>query len=171
MNKKLLIVPIVLALGAGAYFAVKMWGGASLRASAYTLPEIGISIGTLNGYACEKSQSHIDHPDWVQIACYPNGVTSGDPYVFLNNAPSYEREKFTVVASRKSTVDGKAVAEFVFHSKVSGDSYGFVEYVYEGETPERSFQMILPFGVNKPHASSEAASAIGRAIVQSITFE
>ena len=138
--------------------------------AAFVLPEIGISVGTVNGWNCQKRQTTSGHPDWVQLTCYAGQVGIGDPHIALNNAPIAVDEWADLKSENQITVDGKQIVEYIFSVKKDGSDLGIVDYRYTGPTAESSFQLSLWYGAGKPHASAAAASAIGRVIAQSITF-
>jgi hypothetical protein len=176
MKKTLLLLVAVVLAGGGWW----VWQSRSLsegsaqqesQTPAYALPEIGISVGTTLGYACQKRQTHIDRPNWIQLTCYSAGRSSNDPDMALNNIPAFEGEQWTASRSQDLQIDGRQVTEGVFNSNSREIYYGFVRYSYTGPTNEQSFEMILPFGTGKPHASEQAALTAGRAIAQTITFD
>ncbi len=172
MNKYLSVLAASILLGGGAYWYFTPMPEpvtGSAAPAAFVLTEIGISLGTVNGWDCTKRQSHIAHPNWIQLTCYAGGA-SGDPYMALNNVPVDGSETFSVEKKENVLVDGKTVVETIYRTRNSSSDYGVVEYLYIGATQDSSFEAIFPFGIGKPHASASVASAVGRMIMQSITF-
>jgi len=94
----------------------------------------------------------------------------GDPHMALNNAPVDNSETLSIVSTQNVAIDGRIAEETVYRSHNTSSDNGVVEYLFTDATPEKSFAVIFPYGTGKPHISAAAAAAVGRTIVESITF-